>query len=145
MCSAGGFYQLPFNHVCPILRKERGLAQGLSVSVRLAEIFVGLLVWKLSHVAQLETMCYIDDVNVITEAEEAMHRALEIIHDFEATFPLKISDAKSYLWGSVLQGLARLAEAWNLTLRDSVHCFGGGSGVCMDVLVVLMRKRRAES
>ena len=70
LCDVAGVYRLPFNHVCPFFVKTRGLAQGLSTSVLLAEVFVGMLIWKLSHLDQLESITYIDDVNLVTTSAE---------------------------------------------------------------------------
>ena len=45
--TSSGFWRLPNNAVCPPIRLGRGLPQGLSTSVLLAETFVSGLIWKL--------------------------------------------------------------------------------------------------
>ena len=117
-------YRLPDNTVCPFVSKERGLAQGLSSSVLLAELFVALVVWRIDKSVRAEAICYIDDLNFVTQGSAEMDIVLSILRDFESTFFLNISDEKSYLWGNQVEALAYLSDKWGIPLRDHVSCLG---------------------
>ena len=114
-------WRLPFGASCPETTSDRGIPQGLSSSVTWAELFLSLLVRRLSFIQGLEVIAYVDDISVLTPSEPSLIRALELVREFEADFAVPVSLSKSALWGSDVAGLSKIS-AWSGIPVTNVIC-----------------------
>ena len=119
-----GAWRLPHNTVCPWTHSSRGLPQGLSASVLLAELFVSLLVRRVLICVPSSLITYVDDVNVITHSREHLEAALRIIWEFCHDFSVNLSLDKTYVWGSDFDGLAQIASRWGVSHKTVIEILG---------------------
>ena len=64
LLSIQGIYRLPREAMSAPSVKERGVGQGLSTSVLLAELYLALLAWKINLTTTAVTITYVDDVHI---------------------------------------------------------------------------------
>ena len=117
-------WRLPHNAVVPQVHNSRGIPQGLSASVLLAEAFLGLLCWKISYIPGMEVIAYIDDVNCVATTRHSLERAIEIVMEYEAAFRLTVAAHKSKLWGTDWVGLSEIAGGTGFSVDRSFVILG---------------------
>ena len=114
--SAKYIWRMPFSSVVPAITIGRGLPQGLSTSVTLAELFLGALVWKVSYSGEVEVVSYLDDITFLTSTKEELRRAIEITCQFQEIFQVQVSIEKSKLWGSNQRQLVEISGVYGYLL-----------------------------
>ena len=87
--NARGVWRLPGNALPELVVNSRGLPQGMTSSVLLAELAISLVLWKL-HLLLLWS--YVDDLNLAARAREKPMEALAIFREFEHNVSLSTSD-----------------------------------------------------
>ena len=117
-------WRLAHNAVVPQVQNSRGVPQGLSASVLLAEAFLALLIWKIANLPGLEVVAYIDDVNCFAPSRELLEKTIDMVKQFEATFRLSISPQKCKLWGTDEVGLWNLSERTGFPVEKCVKILG---------------------
>ena len=117
-------WRMPANATVESYSHSRGVPQGLSSSVGLAELSIATLLWRLHRLCSCQSIAYVDDVQVITSSRDALTKALQVIWEFTADFDLEIARAKTCLWGTNKVELCQLAEAWGIVYSDHLHCLG---------------------
>ena len=105
-----GFWRLPHNAVSPMETHSRGLPQGVSTSVALAEIMVSVLLRKILRVAVIDIVSYVDDVNVLANSEAVLAYVWGLVVSFAKDFRLDLALQKCHLWGTHPTRLSQLAE-----------------------------------
>ena len=108
----------------PYQEAERGLPQGLSTSVLLAELNMSCLLHKLHACVQCRTIVYVDDVNVITSSLENLHKSLAIVCDFVHTFCLSLAKLKSSLWGCDRAALESVSVPSEIPVAAQIKALG---------------------
>ena len=119
-----GVWRLPHNMTGLVFRRSKGLPQGLSTSVCLAEICVAVLLHRLHAIVSVTTICYVDDLNIIAHAPELLCAAIECLLEFVADFCLSLSREKSALWGTDPAGLKAIGERYGLVESDRITTLG---------------------
>ena len=46
------------------------------------------------------SICYVDDLNILSSSKHELVKAMEVLWDFVRAMKLRLSCAKSYLWGT---------------------------------------------
>ena len=87
-----GAWRLGFNAVVPLRQRSRGLPQGLSTSVALAELVVSVYLWKVRKIALVETVGYIDDLHVLASSASELRKALALLLAFSSDLGLPRSE-----------------------------------------------------
>ena len=104
LCHLTQAWRLPFNGNPTLTKPQRGLPQGMSGSVLLAECTISPLIWRLHHSLsepQHRTSLmvgYVDDLYFMMGNEAALRRTLEILCEFERDFGLTIAAQKTHVW-----------------------------------------------
>ena len=124
-----GVWRLPYNTVCPWESRERGLPQGLASSVALSELFLCVLLRRLHACVKLQSVTYVDDVNIITDSAADLERAMNLIWQFCFDFFLTISSDKTCLWGTHDNELRHMADTWGVQHRTTVEIMGAEWGL----------------
>ena len=98
---ATGVWRLPYNAAPVPFRSGRGLPQGMSTSVLLAELSVSPLLWRVSRgLPGVSIWAYVDDLNMIACQREELDRVVGYLREFEDDFSLSLSVAKTKVWSS---------------------------------------------
>ena len=98
---ASGVWRLPHNAAPMPFRSGRGLPQGMSTSVLLAELAISPLVWRVSRgLPDVSIWAYVDDLNMITCQRDKLDRIVRYLREFEGDFSLSLSLAKTKVWTS---------------------------------------------
>ena len=97
---SAGYWRLPCQSVSPLIRNTRGLPQGLSTSVLLAETLVSLLMRRLVSIPALDSVLYVDDVTLAVRSKTAFLTLLGEVLFFPESFSLSLSGDKSVIWGT---------------------------------------------
>ena len=104
--------------------RNRGLPQGLSTSVALAEICVAVLLHRLHVLVNIESICYVDDINLIARSPEDLCKAIDVVLEYVHDMNLSLSNPKSSLWGTDKTGLQRIAERYDIPVKDVIDTLG---------------------
>ena len=124
-----GVWRLPNNAICPWECRERGLPQGLASSVALSELFLAVLIRRLHGCVPIDSITYVDDVNVIAHSAECLEKALGIIWQFCADFFLTLSLDKTSLWGTDDDTLRDMAHRWGIQHKTTITILGTDWGL----------------
>ena len=127
-----GVWRLPENSAVPFFRHERGLPQGMSVSVTFSELMVSLLIWRLHALSVVCTVTYVDDVNIVASSEEQLTRAWHALQEYVRALSLHLSGDKSYLWGTESKRLEELAKEWGIQKKNVLATLGMEWGLCVE-------------
>ena len=122
--SASGYWRLPLHECGMIFKVRRGVPQGLSASVLLAEVFLSMYLWRLSLSAPVEIVAYVDDLTVIAHSPAHLALAIRQLRDFESIFCLNVSELKTFLWGHCLRDVVEIAEDNGVSVAESVVSLG---------------------
>ena len=68
--SSKGHWRLPLQECGPVFHPSRGVPQGLSASVLLAEVFISMLLWRLTMSNSVEVVAYVADVTIVATSPE---------------------------------------------------------------------------
>ena len=104
---------------------QRGVSQGMSASIVFSEVVMAALVRKLHLVIPCDTVCYIDDLHVITTSLAFLDKAMNVISQFTHVFHLVLASAKSGLWGSKPTHLVDLSNRTGIPIVTSITALGG--------------------
>ena len=97
----------------------RGLGQGLSTSVLLAELCLTPLLRRIAAMGVGEVVVsYVDDINFLCSSKETLCRILTLILDFTAHFCLPLADSHDY------PGALELARQWGFVAATSIQVLG---------------------
>ena len=124
LVSSKGVWRLPENGTVPFFKTTRGIAQGLSSSVVLSEIFLSILLRQLSAGAIVDIISYVDDLHLVAQSKQELEKARNILFRFAEDFAVGVSRPKSYLWGTNAAELERLGEEWGIPFRGTVESLG---------------------
>ena len=118
VASSKGFWGVGSNCVTAITHKAKGFPQGLASSVALSELMVSVLLHKLEATCRVETICYVDDIHIVTTERSQLQRAIIILKQDATDLMLELSPERSLLWGSCMTGLqeAPSEEAFPVTM-----------------------------
>ena len=112
---AVGHWRLPRSEIGPFFVVERGVPQGMSISVLASELFIAVMLWKMTLSLPVEVVAYVDDINVITDDPHTLSLAITQLKQYEQTFCLQVATSKSFLWGSDEVALQHLSAAMGLS------------------------------
>ena len=119
-----GIWRMPNNTASPPFIRSRGLPQGLATSVSLAEVSISIFLWRLHRLVDLESVAYVEDLNLIAKTREELERALVLGLQFIDDFHLVLSRQKTYLWGTNHAELLEVGRACNLEVSSVVATLG---------------------
>ena len=120
-----GAWKLPLGASPTLFKNNRGLSQGLSGSVLLAELCLAPLLFRLSlAVPELECVAYVDDLNLMSSSLQGLVRTLQIVSDYVAHFALSLSLLKTVIWCSVPSDAVVLAGEFGCSTTDSIQALG---------------------
>ena len=119
-----GVWRLPRNALCPWSVSDRGLPQGLSISVALSEVFLSILLYRVHTIVPSASICYVDDLNFVTKTREDLLRVMSLLWQFVQDFALQLSLQKTQVWGSDSTSIACIAEEWGVKAGDSLDALG---------------------
>ena len=119
-----GCWQMPRNHVSPTFTPQRGLPQGVSSSVTLSELCLSMLLWKIHLAAQVQCVCFVDDLNILARSEDQLTRAMQMLWQYVDSLKLTLSALKSHVWGTHTERLRQLAVLWNVEYRSKLATLG---------------------
>ena len=119
-----GMWRLYANAVVPVVKHERGLPQGMASSVILAEICLAPLIWKLHRCCRVDTICYVDDLTMVTDTSSMLKKVIGILLRYVADLSLVISKEKSGLWGSNMIELESIACEQGFTVTKTLEAMG---------------------
>ena len=122
--SSKGCWRLGANGVTPLTRKGRGLPQGLSTSVALAELTVSTLLWKLEKTTLVESIGYMDDIHIATHCREQMVKAIWVLRQFVCDLCLTLAQGKTVLWGTERVGLQELSRDTGFPIATHLASMG---------------------
>ena len=120
-----GVWKLPDNAVNAACKGERGLPQGLSSSVLLAEVMIAALMHKVTLIERCSSVAYVDDIGFMTQQVQALRRIISIVCAFSSDFELTLAAAKTVVWGN-LKGnqLLEVAQENGFEYRKSLQALG---------------------
>ena len=81
-----GVWRLPRNTLCPWLATERGLPQGLSISVVMSELFLSVLIRKVQATSPSVSVCYVDDLNFTSPTKQGLILTMTTVWRFVEDF-----------------------------------------------------------
>ena len=110
--------------VTPFRAHERGLPQGLATSVVLSELCVAAFLWRLHHILQVTTICYVDDLTVVANSAQDLASAYDLLVQFTNHLSLSLAAAKTRFWGSFPTLLKLLADEKGVEHTDVVSALG---------------------
>ena len=121
---SAGYWRLPCQSVSPLIRNTRGLPQGLSTSVLLAETLVSLLMRRLVSIPDLDSVLYVDDVTLAVKTKASYLLLLSEVLFFAESFSLTLSGDKSVIWGTEELELQNIAREQGFTYARQVTALG---------------------
>ena len=124
LTSARGAWRVPHNTPVPLRKPSRGMPQGLASSVVLAELFLSLVLWKISYLPTSTMVSYVDDLNIACHDAHTLCLVIMILKQFAADFCVVISSDKTVVWGTDEVELRRIAEAHDLSYADIAPALG---------------------
>ena len=113
-----GFWRLPNNAIAPPVRRTGGVPQGLASSVALSEILLSVLLRRLHRCVDADSVCYIDDLNLMTRSKADLAKVMTIIWQFVQDVGLCLSLEKTKTWGTRTRELNEVAQSWGAAATD---------------------------
>ena len=147
-------WRLPFNGLPQFTQPDRGLPQGMSGSVVLAECSISPVIWRVHHAlteAQRHAslmVAYVDDLNFMMGDEPSLRRTIEILVEFERDFGLSLAPHKTKIWSSDPRASRRIADTYGFETTLVLDALGGqwkvASGASPEYVKETQRIREAE-
>ena len=119
-----GYWRLTGHACSPTIHTQRGLPQGLSTSVCLADLIVATLLWHTSHIPNTKPIAYVDDLSFCSGDLGSFRTVVRKIRRFSDTFALGISDEKTVLWGTEEATLRDCAQEWGYSYTNAPSLLG---------------------
>ena len=121
---ASGIWRLPFSASSPPQPRNRGLPQGMSGSVLLAEAFISALLWKVCKAVPIEVVGYVDDISLISTSPVDFRVAIGLVQKFGEHFALKVNAGKTSLWGTDKETLQDVSRETGFVVTTDVTVLG---------------------
>ena len=90
----------------------------------MADMFLSLVIWKLSLCQKVEVIAYVDDIHVIAESAATLLLSLATLNSFSQHFCLKLALAKSFLWGTDVQALQKISDLHGIPVSNALVALG---------------------
>ena len=125
MC-ATGVWSFPFAAAPLPCSNSRGLPQGMSTSVLLAELAISPLLWRITRSNRDAIVCaYVDDLNLLLESRDEMLRVVDMLREFESDFALRVSQLKTRVWATSSQEEPHIVHATGCDSTAVLDALGG--------------------
>ena len=85
---------------------------------------MSVLLWKISKVAVIDIVSYVDDVKVLANSEAVLAYVWGLAVSFAKDFCLDLALQKCYLWGTHPTRLSQLAQEWGVGYRTEFDILG---------------------
>ena len=125
LLTSTGVWRLPFGAASWLFSSARGLPQGMSTSVLLAELAISPLSWRIHRVVpETAAIAYVDDLNLVAFQRHEMDMLVRLLRDFENDFDLQLSEAKTRVWASEGGRGIELQGAFGFQAANSLDALG---------------------